>query len=124
MSTGYFVTVFVLYLGFPVQISTITSSFSIFFTSMVPALQFLISGNFSYEFILLFTFIGSGASFIGSLVVRPFILKRKNLIFLLYVMIQIIVFGSFAVMSAVFSINLAKSATSDGFILGFIPICN
>ena len=61
---------------------------------------------------------------LGVFLLFIFLLKRQNLIFLLYVLIDLMIFGSFSSTTAVTSIKIKDRIDSDEFIIGFITLCN
>ena len=122
MSTGYIVGVFLVYIGLTPDASTLACSFSIFYTSSIPAIQFFIGGGLDYRYSIWITGISVIGSAFGSLVVRKYIISKK-LLYMLLLLIEVVILSSLIIITGIYSYNLQQSIESDKFIIGFRHLC-
>lgn len=119
MSAGYIIHPMLLYFNLPPVVSSFSTSFSIFYTSSIPAIQFIISGNLDYRYCIWITIISILGSLGGSLGLRPWILQRKQN----YIILVILEFILLISLCSIFTLQIYKLVNND-FVLNFISLCN
>ena len=109
-------------LGVRPEVSTISSSFSIFISSGIAAALFFISGDIKLDYAIWYFGDSIIGSVIGILILRKFAIKRKRLS-ILVICIAFILFSSLIVIPVVGIINAVKQSNDGVFEVGFSPFC-
>ena len=122
MGGGNIIGPVLLSLGVRPEVSTISSTFSIFLSSGTAAAQFIIAGDIDVYYALWFSTVSIIGSFFGIVILRKLAIKR-NRVSVLIVLIAIILFASLIIIPTVGIINAIQEQSEGKFQLGFTSIC-
>ena len=122
MGGGNIIGPVLLSLGVRPEVSTISSSFSIFISSGTAAAQYFISGEIQFDYAAFFFGISIIGSMAGILGLRKYAIKR-NRISALIICIGVILFLSLFIIPVVGTMNAIKQNEHGVFQLGFSSLC-
>ena len=122
IGSGVIIGPLLLSLGVRPEVSTISSSFSIFISSGIAAVQFFIIGELDINYAAWFFGISIIGSIIGILILRKIAIKRKR-VSILVICIGVILLLSLIIIPAVGIMNAIEQSNNGNFQLGFSSIC-
>ena len=122
MGGGNLIGPMLLSLGVRPEISTVSSSFTIFISSGIASAQYFISGLIDFYYAAFFFGLSIIGSLLGILVLRRYAI-RKQRISLLIICLAIIMAISLVIIPTVGIITFVKQYNQGVFQLGFVPLC-
>jgi uncharacterized membrane protein YfcA len=122
MGGGNIIGPMLLGLGVRPEVSTISSSFSIFLSSGTAAAQFFITGNIEIDYASWLLFISIIGSFIGVVVLRKYAIKY-NRVSILVMCLGVILFCSLIIIPTIGIIDALNQIHKGSFQLGFSSLC-
>lgn len=122
MGGGNLIGPMLLSLGVRPEISTVSSSFTIFISSGIASAQYFIAGVIDFYYAAWFFGVSSCGSLIGILVLRKYAI-RKQRVSLLILCLAIILLISLVIIPTVAILTLIKQQEQGNFQLGFLSLC-
>lgn len=122
MGGGNIIGPMLLTLGVRPEISTISSSFTIFISSGTASAQYFISGLIQLDYAAWFFGISVAGSLLGILVLRRIAIKKQRVSCLVFCLFFIL-FASLIIIPVVGVLNAIKQSQEGNFQLGFKSVC-